>query len=189
MIQISWRGGVAALGAVLAAACAPGGRPSADSARMDTTVAAAPAATSSARPATSASPDSTAPRVGSAEKPPTDKVVGSAGHASGAAGARVTGGPQRQPIPPRSSGCGGTYVNVTVKASALGGTTLERVAGEVLAPVRGDVGSPTLSPAIRAFRVSVRDPAAADRVVSRLRASPAVEAAERDPCEKVIESR
>ena len=95
---------------------------------------------------------------------------------------RVTGGPQRARPEPRASGCGGSFVNVIVKQSALEGTTLGRVANELTASVGGGAGAPSLSPAIRAFRVQVRDSAQAARVVERLRASPRVESAEQDQC-------
>jgi hypothetical protein len=95
---------------------------------------------------------------------------------------RVTGGPQRPRPEPRASGCGGSFVTVIVKPSALDGTTLRRVAEELTASVGGVVGAPSLSPAIRAFRVQVRDSAQATRVVERLRGSSGVESVERDQC-------
>ena len=95
---------------------------------------------------------------------------------------RVTGGPQRARPEPRASGCGGSFVNVIVRQSALEGTTLARVAEELTASVGGVVGTPSLSPAIRAFRVQVRDSAQAERVVQRLRASSRVESVEQDQC-------
>jgi len=173
-----WRSGVVALMAMLAA-CAQKSGGSGDSTRGDTVTAAGAAAP--------AAPDTVAPVVGSSEKRPTAKAVGDVSRAPSAGDARITGGPGRKPTPPRSSGCGGTFVNVTVKASALSGSTLAQVASDVLAPVRADVGAPSLSPAIRAFRVAVRDPLDVDRVVTRLRASPKVAAVESDGCEKMIE--
>jgi cell division protein FtsX len=106
----------------------------------------------------------------------------------------VTGGPQRTPVPPRSSGCGGGAVNVTVKASALGSSSgtaatteaLRTISSDLLAPVRGAVGAPSISPAIRAFRVRVTDPSATQRVLAQLRASPKVENVELDDCAVMI---
>lgn len=95
---------------------------------------------------------------------------------------RVTGGPQRARPEPRASGCGGSFVTVIVKPSALEGTTLARVANELTASDEGVVGAPSLSPAIRAFRVQVRDSAQAARMVDRLRASSRVESVEQDRC-------
>ena len=95
---------------------------------------------------------------------------------------RVTGGPQRPRPEPRGSGCGGSFVNVIVKQSALEGTTLARVAEELTASVDGVAGAPSLSPAIRAFRVQVRDSSRAVRLVERLRGSSRVESVERDQC-------
>jgi hypothetical protein len=163
-----------AVAGLMAACTRQGGQPSDSTARDSSGVA-------SSAPTT----DTTARSVGSNEPPPTDKVVGSPGRASSAGEARVTGGPQRAPTPPRNSGCGGVFVNVTVKSSAIADASLEKVASDVLAPVRSEVGAPSLSPAIRAFRVAVRDATAADRVVSRLRSSPQVESVERDACEAV----
>ncbi len=99
----------------------------------------------------------------------------------------ASGGPERLPTPPRSSGCGGVHLDVTVKASALAASgdataSLRAVSAEVLAPVRGQVGSIQLSPAIRAFRVSVRDSNATPRIMVALKASPKVESVERDVC-------
>lgn len=118
--------------------------------------------------------------------------IPSAGHAKSATGgARVTGGPERTPIPPRSSGCGGTFVVVTLKPGALaeGDETagMRTASREVLAPVRDQVGSASLSPAIRAFRVSVRNPANASRIVRQLRASSKVQSATVDECAVRIE--
>jgi len=95
---------------------------------------------------------------------------------------RVSGGPQRPRPEPRASGCGGSFVTVIVKQSALEGTTLARVADELTASEKGVVGAPSLSPAIRAFRVQVRDSAQAARIVERLQASSRVESVERDQC-------
>lgn len=95
---------------------------------------------------------------------------------------RVTGGPQRPRPEPRASGCGGSFVTVIVKQSALEGTTLGRVAEELTASDKGVVGAPSISPAIRAFRVQVRDSSQAARVVERLRASSRVESVEREQC-------
>ena len=66
------------------------------------------------------------------------------------------------------------------------GTTLERMAADLLAPVREVVGAPSASPAIRAFRVHVRDAAAADRAVAQLRASSHVATVERNGCAVMI---
>ena len=95
---------------------------------------------------------------------------------------RVTGGPQRARPEPRASGCGGRFVTVIVKQTALEGTTLGRVADELTASVGGVVGAPSLSPAIRAFRVQVSDSSRAARLVERLRGSSRVESVERDQC-------
>ena len=99
---------------------------------------------------------------------------------------RVTGGPQRPRPEPRASGCGGSFVNVIVKQSALEGTTLGRVAEELTASVGGVVGAPSLSPAIRAFRVQVRDSVEAVRMVERLRGASRVESVERDQCRVML---
>jgi hypothetical protein len=88
--------------------------------------------------------------------------------------------------------CGGEHVNVIVKVEALGGVTdmmgvqvaLRNVARELLAPLESSIiaGSEQYSPAIRTFRVAVRDRAAADLVVSRLRSASQVQSVERDEC-------
>ena len=95
---------------------------------------------------------------------------------------RVTGGPQRPRPEPRASGCGGSFVTVIVRQSALEGTTLGRVAKELTSSGGCVVGAPSLSPAIRAFRVQVRDSVEAVRMVERLRGSSRVESVERDQC-------
>ena len=95
---------------------------------------------------------------------------------------RVTGGPQRPRPEPRASGCGGSFVTVIVKQSALEGTTLGRVAEELTASVDGVLGAPSLSPAIRAFRVQVRDSSRAARLAEQLRGSSRVESVEKDQC-------
>lgn len=99
---------------------------------------------------------------------------------------RVTGGPQRPRPEPRASGCGGNFVTVIVKQSALEGTTLGRVAEELTASAGGAAGAPSLSPAIRAFRVQVRDSVEAVRMVERLRGSSRVESVERDQCRVML---
>ena len=99
---------------------------------------------------------------------------------------RVTGGPQRARPEPRASGCGGNFVTVIVKQSALEGTTLARVAQELVGQTPGVVSAPSLSPAIRAFRVQARDPVEAGRMVDRLRASARVESVERDQCRVML---
>jgi hypothetical protein len=88
--------------------------------------------------------------------------------------------------------CGGVHVNVIVRVDALGGVTdmmsieiaLRNVAKELLAPLASSVvaGSEQFSPAIRAFRVTTRDRAAAGVVVTRLRSAPEVQSAEIDEC-------
>jgi hypothetical protein len=98
----------------------------------------------------------------------------------------VPGGPQRPRPEPRASGCGGSFVTVIVKQSALEGTTLGRVAEELTASDEGVVGAPSISPAIRAFRVQVRDSAQAGRMVERLRASSRVESVEQDQCRVML---
>lgn len=136
----------------------------------------------------------TAPPIGTVGGQPKESgSIPSAGHASsakGGGGARVTGGPQRPPVKPRSSGCGGTFVNVTVKASALGSSNdaaaLRAISSDLLAPVRNAVGATSVSPAIRAFRVAINDPSATQRVVAQLRASPRVETVELDECAVMI---
>jgi hypothetical protein len=95
----------------------------------------------------------------------------------------------------RVVGCRGQFVNVTIKASALGdgsdaaATTraLRAASSDLLAPVRNETGSISLSPAIRAFRVAAKDSAAAQRVVARLRGSPIVESVEVDRCDATIQ--
>lgn len=94
----------------------------------------------------------------------------------------------RQPTNP----CGGVYVNVMVRASALGASTdmasversLRRVAAELTAELGANVveASVRVSPAIRVFRVTARDRAAADAAVAQLRASSRVENVELDAC-------
>jgi hypothetical protein len=134
----------------------------------------------------------TAPPIGTVGGQPKESgSIPSAGHASSAkGGARVTGGPQRPPVKPRSSGCGGTFVNVTVKASALGSSNdaaaLRAISSDLLAPVRNAVGATSVSPAIRAFRVAINDPSATQRVMAQLRASPRVETVELDECAVMI---
>lgn len=193
----AWRTGMATL-LVLLAACAPSGGASADSTSGDTTSTAETTTTMRTTTTGRATPTRTVPaatpiadtahsRIGTRQPPATDKVAPSPGHASSGGGARVTGGPERAPQLPRNSGCGGAYVNVTVKASALEGTTLGRVAADLLAPLHGVLGAPSLSPAIRAFRVQLRDGASADRAVTQLRTSSSVATAERDGCAVMIE--
>lgn len=99
---------------------------------------------------------------------------------------RVTGGPQRPRPEPRASGCGGSFVTVIVKQSALEGTTLGRIAEDLTSSVAGVVGAPSLSPAIRAFRVQVSDSSRAARLVERLRGSSRVESVERDQCRVLL---
>jgi len=135
-------------------------------------------------------PDTTpVPSVGA--EPREGGSIPPAGPASSArSGAHVTGGPQRAPEPPRSSGCGGTFVNVTMKASALRApedmkaTTaeLQAISTRLLAPVQPLVGAIAISPAVRAFRLSVTRPADAQRVVTQLRSSDKVESVELDDC-------
>ncbi len=88
--------------------------------------------------------------------------------------------------------CGGFCVNVIVQAGALPVAaelvTVERelraLAGRLIRPLgeRVVAGSVEVSPAVRAFRVSVPDSAAATAVVQALRARPEVDAAELDEC-------
>ena len=90
--------------------------------------------------------------------------------------------------------CGRARVNVTVRGSAVGLATdpagteggLREAAARVLEPVRDRVltGSVEYSPAIRAFRVSLRDTVgfAVALVLTELRRNPDVEAAEPDEC-------
>jgi hypothetical protein len=180
--------GVAA--AISIAACAQSnGSASADSARGDSAHLAVNArvAADTVTPAARPKVD-TAPPIGTVggERKESGSIP-SAGHASSAkGGARVTGGPQRTPVPPRSSGCGGTFVSVTVKASALGSSNdaaaLRAMSSDLLAPVRGAVGPASVSPAIRAFRVKITDPSATQRVMAQLRSSPKVENVELDEC-------
>ena len=99
---------------------------------------------------------------------------------------RVSGGLQRAHPEPRASGCGGSFVTVIVKQSALEGTTLGRVAEELTASVDDVVGAPSISPAIRAFRVQVRDSSQTARVVERLRGSSRVESVEREQCRVML---
>lgn len=192
-----WRTGMTTM-LVLLAACVPGGGASADSASRDTTSTGETTSTMKTASTGRATPTRTVPtatpmpdtahsRIGTRQQPPTDKVAPSPGHASSGGGAGVTGGPERAPQLPRNSGCGGAYVNVTVKASALEGTTLGRVAADLLAPLHDVVGAPSLSPAIRAFRAQLRDGASADRAVTQLRTSSSVATAERDGCAVMIE--
>ena len=99
---------------------------------------------------------------------------------------RVTGGPQRPRPGPRASGCGGSFVTVIVKQSALEGTTLGRVAEELSSSSGGVVGAPSLSPAVRAFRVQVRDSVEAVRMVERLRGASRVESVEQQQCRVML---
>jgi len=86
--------------------------------------------------------------------------------------------------------CAGVYLNVTLRAEALNAGTdaagreraLRDAATRLLAPVRDRVGTPEISPAIRAFRVMVRDTSATTAIAGRLRASPDVENVARDEC-------
>ena len=86
--------------------------------------------------------------------------------------------------------CAGVYLNVTLRAEALSAGTdaagreraLRDAATRLLAPVKDRVGSPELSPAIRAFRVLVSDTSATASIAGRLRASPDVENVARDEC-------
>lgn len=87
--------------------------------------------------------------------------------------------------------CGGVRVNVTVRQAALGGATdmaeveraLRSVASGLLAPLKAaDAASVEISPAIRAFRFALHDPAAADAVLRRLQPSEEVETVELDEC-------
>ncbi|MDB4898418.1 MAG: hypothetical protein JWN53_226 [Gemmatimonadetes bacterium] len=95
---------------------------------------------------------------------------------------------------PRSLGCGGIFVSVIVKRAALGAQTdiaastraLRALADELLAPVHAVVQHTDLSPAIRTFRVTVADSAAAARVLAAMRASARVETAQRDGCEAMM---
>jgi hypothetical protein len=85
-------------------------------------------------------------------------------------------------------------VNVTVTASALGRSSdatattraLRALSSDLLAPVRGAVGAPSISPAIRAFRVRITDRSATQRVMAQLRSSPKVENVELDECAVMI---
>jgi hypothetical protein len=171
------------MAATLLAACAkPNDSASADSARLDSARVAAsvPVVSDTMRPVVTSGVDTAPPPRGTTRS-----------EAVSAGGARVAGGPQRTPVLPRSSGCGGTFVNVTVKASALGSAgdmesitrALRTISNTLLAPVRGEVGRLSISPAIRAFRVAVNDSSAARRVAAQLGASPQVENAEVDTCE------
>jgi hypothetical protein len=164
----------------------------ADSTRRTATAPMAPLATDTV-PVATAGPDTAAPIGTRGAAPKEGGSIPSAGHAKSATGgARVTGGPERTPIPPRSSGCGGTFIVVTLTPAAVAGggdatVALRQASSEVLAPVRDQVGSASLSPAVRAFRVSVKDPAAASGIVTRLRASPRVASATVDECAVRIE--
>jgi hypothetical protein len=108
--------------------------------------------------------------------------------------ARGAGGPRLPRIVPRSSGCGGPFVSVIVNPSALGAQTdvaasthaLRALSEELLAPVRSLVRRTEISPAIHAFRVTVTDSVAAERVIAALRGSPRVAVARRDGCEAMM---
>lgn len=153
----------------LAAACATNdGRSSAGARDTSTPVARETAATPSVVPRVETAAPVVVPRVDTTPAP------------------RVTGGPQRPRPEPRASGCGGSFVTVIVKPSALEGTTLGRVAEQLTASVGGVVGAPSLSPAIRAFRVQVRDSVEAGRIVERLRTSSRVESVEREGCRVML---
>ena len=89
----------------------------------------------------------------------------------------LPGRPKRPAVPPPNRSCVGTFVSVTVKESTLANgsdrtAALRSVARRVLEPVSAFVGKTELSPAIRAFRVSVRDSGSTQRVLSKIRASP-----------------
>jgi hypothetical protein len=106
----------------------------------------------------------------------------------------------RPPLPARRSEstasgkgkvkCAGVYLNVTLRAEALNAGSdaesreraLRDAATRLVAPVKDRVGTPELSPAIRAFRVVVRDTSATTSIAERLRASPDVEDVVRDAC-------
>jgi hypothetical protein len=105
----------------------------------------------------------------------------------------VLPGRPKQPAASASSRrCAIAYVNVLVRESTVANASdrtaaLRSVSRRVLEPVSALVGKVDLSPAIRTFRVAVLDSAAAERVLSRVRASPLVESAERDRCETMIQ--
>lgn len=167
------------VGALLAGtACARTGNNSADSSTPSATVSAA-------------TPDSSGTSGGAASS-----ATGKSGATLPAtqAGQRTTDLPARRPdsTPPRhvDNPCGGIHVNVTVRSSALAqqGTNsesaLRAVATDLIAGVRDQVvaNSLQLSPAIRTFRVTVRDQAAADLVIARLGQAARVEGVEADKC-------
>ena len=63
---------------------------------------------------------------------------------------------------------------------------MRTVSAELLAPVKGAVGTTSISPAIRTFRVRITDTASTQRVLARMRASPQVESAALDECAVMI---
>lgn len=103
--------------------------------------------------------------------------------------------PASTTLPKRTSVCGGPYVNVKIKASALGNSSdaagtareMRTISTDLLAPVRAQVGGAAISPAIRTFRVSVHDSSQVQSIMSRLRESPQVERVSADICQKAIE--
>ena len=100
------------------------------------------------------------------------------------------GGPENARVPAVVVGCARTAVVVKLTSAALGGATdhaaitaaMRRVSAELLAPVRRSVGSTSISPAIRTFRVLITDSSVTRRVLTQLRKSPKVESASLDEC-------
>jgi hypothetical protein len=182
---MNWRSfAIPAMTAAVIACSSPGRSATADStARADSPSASSVVARARAETSASTSDGSVVP----AEQQATTRQQAT----TSGGPARKTGGPYKPPALPRGA-CRGTFVNVTVKQSALGGSNaaaaLPSVVSQVLAPVRSLVDAPQLSPAIRAFRVSVRDAAKKQRVLESLRASPQVERAELDECAARIQT-
>jgi hypothetical protein len=99
---------------------------------------------------------------------------------------------------PRSDACDESRINVIVREAAIAGAdpaarerSLRETAGEIVDRLGGTLNrqSIEISPAIRAFRVSATDAAAAETAADRLRGAPEVESAEVDRCEVMIPGR
>jgi hypothetical protein len=111
------------------------------------------------------------------------------------------GAPGPRPEPTRAAaagaavGCGGFRLSITLSPAAVGDGTdpaaaerdLRAARDRLLAPFEDDlVGPVELSPAIRAFRIELRDSLAAVAAAERLRASDQVQAVEIDECRVMI---
>lgn len=121
---------------------------------------------------------------------PTPNAAGVPAHSPEGKAANVRPGRGDTLRPRMTNACGGVYVTVTVTRSAIaasgGGTesALRSLAAGLSEAVRPQLlaSAPQISPAIRAFRLTVRDAHAADTAIARLMRAPSVESAELDDC-------